>query len=392
MASIKFPSNWNSRRRKDRRESFRSQDVIFSRPIIRHVESHFPVLTSRARIEDDLYLNFRLFFIFGKLIGLVPFQGLFQRDYKKLRYFHFYRNSLQLIHLIHKWNDLRLYFTKPDVHLFRDVNLVAAVVMISAILENLFVNLKYFPMGQEAEVRLQKLNRSALEEYFINCNYQWSVLVAYHHALNLFTFVNNKLALYAWNYADITIILLSRAIYFKFQALNSQGEDILFHKGAEQLKWSQFIRDYETLRKILQEVNNFLSPLIFITYGIGIYFLCLQFHNRLNPYENATPIAAIYALWSIFHLIGRILLVSISGARINDWAHQVADLLRRCPNKAYLSDVERTENFISSKIIGLTGLGCFTITKPLILNVIAVIFTFEMVLLQALQASLNKST
>ncbi len=34
--------------------------------------------------------------------------------------------------------------------------------------------------------------------------------------------------------------------------------------------------------------------------------------------------------------------------------------------------------------IGLTGLGCFTVTKPFILGFIGVIFTFEIVLLQVI--------
>jgi len=35
----------------------------------------------------------------------------------------------------------------------------------------------------------------------------------------VFAFVSNKLAIYSWNFADILIGVLSRAIYFRFKAL-----------------------------------------------------------------------------------------------------------------------------------------------------------------------------
>ena len=48
-----------------------------------------------------------------------------------------------------------------------------------------------------------------------------------------------------------------------------------------------------------------------------------------------------------------------------------------------MAQVLRAERFINRNIIALTGLGCFRITKPLYLNIIGVVFTFEIVILQA---------
>ncbi|CAG7826075.1 unnamed protein product, partial [Allacma fusca] len=101
----------------------------------------------------------------------------------------------------------------------------------------------------------------------------------------------------------------------------------------------------------------------------------------LNPSGNTSLIASIYALWSFLHLIARVYLVSVAGARINEWAHKIGDLFRKCPNEAYITEVERAERFVSANTIGLNGLGCFIITKPLILQIVGVVFTFEIVLL-----------
>ena len=54
--------------------------------------------------------------------------------------------------------------------------------------------------------------------------------------------------------------------------------------------------------------------------------------------------------------------------------------------------MERAERFVSVNTIGLTGLGCFVITKPLILQLVGVVFTFEIVLLQAAQTPLTDAS
>ncbi|CAG7731396.1 unnamed protein product [Allacma fusca] len=62
---------------------------------------------------------------------------------------------------------------------------------------------------------------------------------------------------------------------------------------------------------------------------------------------------------------GRSFLVSVTAARVNDRVRCVAELLRQCPDEFYNSEVQRTENFLNDNVIGLSGLGCFTITKPM---------------------------
>lgn len=48
--------------------------------------------------------------------------------------------------------------------------------------------------------------------------------------------------------------------------------------------------------------------------------------------------------------------------------------------------IERVELRLRTETLGFTGLGFFTITKSYLLNVVNVIFTFEIVLLQSSSA------
>ncbi len=64
---------------------------------------------------------------------------------------------------------------------------------------------------------------SILEVYYLRSHKEW--LRVYNGTedaatLGIFVYTSNKLALYSWNFADILLILFSRALYFKFKMLN----------------------------------------------------------------------------------------------------------------------------------------------------------------------------
>ncbi|CAG7722117.1 unnamed protein product [Allacma fusca] len=432
-----------------RRTNFKNPDKRFiGQPIFGFVRVNQPRFSPRTHTKDDLYSSLRLFLIFGKLIGLMSIQGLFQKDYKKLGlrkstfssiigimiilalgvnagvgitafrntellrmdqyawsfahffyyslglfiFYHNYRHISKFVQIIYNWNKVHIYFTQPDAHLFRDVNLVATFIMASAIGENVFVNLRHVPLGAETGELLKSLNITAWELYFLRANKKWASLASYHHALSLYTFICDKLSLYAWNYTDVTIVIFARALYYKYQALYLEAEAVLLKGGSDVSKWLQLTTDFETMRELLDQVNNFISPLIFASYGVSIYFMCLMFHNSVNPYTNTTQVANIYAYWAVAHLVVRVFLVSVASARVSQWAHHITELIRRCPAEAYVMEVQRMDRYLNENVIGFTGLDCFTFTKPMILKVVGVIFSFEVVLLQALQLSLKKSS
>ncbi|CAG7720231.1 unnamed protein product [Allacma fusca] len=215
-------------------------------------------------------------------------------------FLHFYRHSSTLVQLINSLSNLDIYFTQRDPHLFRDISVVASIVLFSAVGENTFVNLRHFPIGPE----------------------------------------DDKLVWFAWNYTDLIIVVFSRALYFKFQALFSQGKVTLLSPGADNSKWEMFAKDFEILRRTLNDINNFLSPMIFATFGINLYYLCLQVHNSLNPLTNSNSIGSFYSFWGVTHVIGRTFLGSVAASRINDWIYSVAELIRQCPDEFYNSEVK----------------------------------------------------
>ncbi|CAG7718129.1 unnamed protein product, partial [Allacma fusca] len=307
-------------------------------------------------------------------------------------FLHFYRHSSKLVQLIHSLSNLEIYFTRSDPHLFRDVSVVASIVVFSAVGENTFVNLRHVPIGPQDEKLMADLNVTRWELYFSRAYKLWGSLVPFHHVTNIFLFLSDKLVWFAWNYTDLFIVVFSRALYFKFQALVFQGKITLLSPGADNSKWELFAKDFEILRRTLNDINNFLSPMIFATFGINLYYLCLQVHNSLNPFTNSTSMGSFYSFWGVAHVVLRTFLGSVAASRINDWVYSVTELIRQCPDEFYNSEVQRTENFLNGNVIGLSGLGCFTITKPMVIKITGVVMSFELVLLQVLELSVTKNS
>ena len=78
-----------------------------------------------------------------------------------------------------------------------------------------------FGVNGTAEIE-QGLRRGLWEEYYMeHTQPKWSAVVPYNFWLSLLIFLWNKFCLYGWNFIDIFITILSRAIYFKFKILAS---------------------------------------------------------------------------------------------------------------------------------------------------------------------------
>jgi Trehalose receptor len=124
-----------------------------------------------------------------------------------------------------------------------------------------------------------------MEFYYQYFNNHW-VLVVYDdtgtttaRALGYFLFICNLLSLYAWNYADLLITNFSRALYYKFKILRQVAEHKLLtmaHDEQDQTEWNHLPVDHATLRDLLKKFAKFLSPLVFASFAVNVFYICLQ--------------------------------------------------------------------------------------------------------------------
>ncbi|XP_021968734.1 gustatory receptor 5a for trehalose [Folsomia candida] len=178
------------------------------------------------------------------------------------------------------------------------------------------------------------------------------------------------------------------------------GEDTAF--------WEFLVDDHGRIYQVMQSFKEFLSPIIFATCAANMFWICLvvnqmeenlcilRLYNLLGclrnlaevlfilvPFLQAKDIFKFYAIWNFLHVVVRFFTMSLLAAKVSSDAHKFADILKQCPIEMYTPKVARFERQLQTERIALTGMSCFSVTKPLILSIIGVLVTFEIILLHA---------
>lgn len=104
----------------------------------------------------------------------------------------------------------------------------------------------------------------------------------YTPVLTIALLATNKIATFAWNFGDLLLILVSRALYGKFKALNryvegraeTQGSLPLIRKGI--LSWRTIRSNFLLITELLHLSNRLLSPLVWLSFTTDIFFICRQ--------------------------------------------------------------------------------------------------------------------
>ncbi|CAL8136734.1 unnamed protein product [Orchesella dallaii] len=403
--------------------------------------------------KNDIYGDFRFLMVMGRIIGLIPFSGVLSKSSRNVTfrrrsipslvshmillvvifnaglgilytmktprkdasevvmsfrhvlchlwgcfiYILFLFRGNEFLKIFETWRSTQTCYSKKDTKLWRDVIIIGTLLMSSIVLENGVLHLKYFRELDNFTETTTVYNHSAtftsFESFYWRSNPHWASALGYHWFVAVIAFLQHKWMLYAWNYIDILLAIVGRALYFQFKALCEIAEkkvkeekDVfdLVDTQASQNAWNQIVRDHKNLCRILQVVENFFSPIVFGSYTLNIYYLCLQLSDCLTiGVLHKGIVYSIYFPWSFLHLIARCFVVSIYCAKINFYVHQIRNLLQDCPPEYYEPEVSRLDKRLTfGPDIGLSGLGCFVVTKPFILQVFSVLFTFEIILLQ----------
>ncbi|CAL8093427.1 unnamed protein product [Orchesella dallaii] len=423
-----------------------------------------------SEANNDLFKDLRGLFIFGKVIGLIPFSGVMGISSKQLsfrrksvpsiishiilgilllnaifgviesikaekrnaleiaqsvratlyfiwgcfmqvsdNYITFLRHGEEFLNIFYRWRSTQIVYSKKDTTLRRDMLIISGAILSSAILENGVLHLEY--LNELDSISGEKYsnktdNLTTLESYYWRSQSHWGNILGYNWALAVLAFIQHKWILYSWNYIDILIAVFARAMYFQFKSLykvaktkvlvennfqlsTTQGESLLGREA-----WTQIVRDHKKLCQLLELLEDFFSPFVFGSYAINMYYICMQLLDGLTSEISSRSIVhSIYAPWSFLHLIMRTFTVSICCARVNVYAHQIRYIFQECPVEYYQPEVSRLDKRVTSgPDIGFSGLGCFVVTKPFMLSILSVIFTFEIVLLQSVPSAAPSTT
>ncbi|CAG7824772.1 unnamed protein product [Allacma fusca] len=305
--------------------------------------------------------------------------------------FHYFRRSrAKLQEIFKEWQQIKMHFSVPDCTLRFEVNLIVGVIMGAALLENIGYNDYYhriFPPNDEPSCNYSVSFLNPWETNYVESHRLWSNLIPFSLVSGILVDISNKLVVFTFTYMDLTIVVFSRALYFKFLKLKELAEQALVEYNIRNADiWHQYIKDYQTLCLMLKRVNGFLSVLIFCSFGMNSFDLCNQVQFTLIRQPDPSYLRKLYNIWSFFLLLARLYIVNQAGAKVHLWANAAVEVFSKCPREIYYElEIERIERYVYVNPIALNGLGCFIVTKPLLLRIIGVIFTVVIVLLQATQ-------
>ncbi|XP_015369416.1 PREDICTED: gustatory receptor for sugar taste 64f-like isoform X3 [Diuraphis noxia] len=151
-------------------------------------------------------------------------------------------------------------------------------------------------------------------------------------------FLNLMLAC-AWNYMDLFIIILACALSDKFKQLNQKLVSVK-GKVLPSTYWRKSRETYNLLAALTQDLDEFLSPVILLSFANNLYFICLQLLNSLKPMHNVWE--AVYFVFSFTYLVGRTCAVSLYAASINDQSKKPKSILFAVPTESYGVEVAGT--------------------------------------------------
>ncbi|XP_013148433.1 PREDICTED: gustatory receptor for sugar taste 64a-like [Papilio polytes] len=311
----------------------------------------------------------------------------------------FYANGLISLILtwrfIGSWDDLSQHWLRnelssglniaSDKYIKRNVIIVTIFVSVCAIVEHIF------SMIAAIGFRCCSLKECfktyiLISHGFLLQNYEYNLWLA------IPIFVLSKLATVLWNLQDLIIILMSMGLISRYDMLNiytrmlvqreyqkTQNYNKLTYLHIDQ--WRKLRRAYARQANLVRELERHLGPLVLLSNLNNLYFICLQLYLGIRIMTRSW-ISRTYYLLSLTWLLSRACGVVLAAAAIILHSKKALPCLRSCLSAAYNVEVKRLITQLTYDNVCLTGMQLFSLSRQSLLEVVATVIKYELILLQ----------
>ncbi|XP_044007076.1 gustatory receptor for sugar taste 64f-like [Aphidius gifuensis] len=187
-------------------------------------------------------------------------------------------------------------------------------------------------------------------------------------------------------FTDLFIIFLAIGLTERYKAMNEHVSDLI-KSNCQPINWSRLKIHYEMLSDLVRETDRVISPLIFLSIGSNIYFICIYLLDGLIPQHDGI-LNAIYFFGGFVLLVIKTIAVILFAARINDESKKPILFLSKCPVQGPSFEPQWLQLQLSIDEVALTAMNCFSITRKFLITVTTTVISYEIVLLQ-FQKSMN---
>ncbi|XP_045542499.1 gustatory receptor for sugar taste 64a-like [Papilio machaon] len=311
----------------------------------------------------------------------------------------FYANSLISLVLtwrfIAAWDDLSQHWLKnellsglntaKDKYIKRKIIFVTTFVSVCAIVEHIFSMMAAigFHCGSlEGCLRTYIL----ISHGFVLQSYEYNLWFA------IPIFILSKLATILWNLQDLAIILMSMGIVSRYSMLNLYTKKLIQCEYQKKLnynklsyqhidQWRKLRRSYARQAKLVRLLEKHLGPLVLLSNLNNLYFICLQLYLGIRIMSRSW-ISRTYYLLSLTWLSSRACGVVLAAAAIILYSKKALPDLRSCSSATYNIEVKRLITQLTYDNVGLSGMKLFFLSRQSLLEVVATVIKYELILLQ----------
>ncbi|XP_050665586.1 gustatory receptor for sugar taste 61a-like isoform X2 [Leptidea sinapis] len=201
-----------------------------------------------------------------------------------------------------------------------------------------------------------------------------------------------------WDYA-MNVFIIINGIYLAKQLghLNMIMARRLQENKGNRMTWINIQMQYTTLCKLVKQVDSFLNPIVFFLYIYNLINTCKSIHELLEfkglykmnkgascKQVNSNIIANVYKFYITLISLVKTVGVVLIGGKLNDLTLEPLDALQEANTSAYGVELQRFMDQVYHSRVGLSGFGCFIITRSSLLQIISAIITYELMLIQLL--------
>ncbi|XP_060809403.1 gustatory receptor for sugar taste 64a-like [Amyelois transitella] len=205
-------------------------------------------------------------------------------------------------------------------------------------------------------------------------------------------FISN-IATILWGFQDFIIIVISMGLTSRYHRLNQFVAKLcaLEKQNRERCEKTEPIKVY-TWRKIreayvkqamlVRTVNDGVGALITLSCFVNFYFISLQLFLGITQGLTGGLLKQVYYIVSLCWVVMRISGVVLAASDVNLHSKMALQYLHGCNFKYYNVEVDRLQNQLTKDYVALSGMGFFTLTKTILLQMAGSVITYELVLIQ----------